>query len=56
MKIVRKILSFIFNPISNIFAAESSIDSSILNKHHIFIWILTLICVIGLMFLVYMLL
>lgn len=56
MKIIRKILSFIFNPISNIFMVESSIDSSILNKHHIFVWILTLFCVIGLMLLIYMLL
>lgn len=56
MKVLRKILSILFNPIKNLFSLETSLDSSFLNKHHIFIWILTLICVIGLMFIVYMLL
>lgn len=54
MKVIKKIFSIIFNPLSNLFKIETSIDSSFFDKHHIFVGLLTLFCVIALMVVVYM--
>mgnify|MGYP000077362122 CR=1 FL=1 len=50
MKTIKKIFSIIFNPLTNLFKIETSID----DKHHFFVWLLTLLCVVALMIVVYM--
>lgn len=54
MKIFKKILSIMFNPLTNLFKIETPIDSSFFDKHHIFVWLLTLACVVALMVVVYL--
>lgn len=54
MKTIKKIFSIIFNPLTNLFKIETLIDSSFFDKHHFFVWLLTLLCVVALMIVVYM--
>lgn len=54
MKVIKKIFSIIFNHLTNLFKIETSIDSSFFDKHHIFVWIITFLCIVALMLVVYM--
>ncbi len=54
MNILKKVISFIFNPLANLFKIDAHVEPDSIDKKHIIVGIISVLAVVGIMVICYM--